>query len=163
MSEEPPGGGTDPERELTTYSLGLPGDLRTQLGQSLAELRDLLLTGPTEDTARLNPPAYGTDDRRNQQWTAISGDQLLMARLDALDQVERALEANRFTLDDLEETMKAVNLVRLVVGTRLGLESDEDDDRLSAVGPTADAVALYRFLGQFLHDIVAILTAEQLG
>ena len=53
--------------------------------------------------------------------------------------------------------MTALNDVRLVLGTRLGIEDDEDGADVPEDDPRAPAFALYHYLGWLVSQVVDAL------
>jgi hypothetical protein len=109
--------------------------------------------------ARLYPTAYPEDEDRNAEFAAIEHDQLLMARLEALDVVERTLEADELTTAELTAWMQVVNEARLVLGTSLDVTEDDPRDE-DPDDPDAASLALFRALGGMVGDIVDALHAD---
>jgi hypothetical protein len=137
------------------FEVLLPPDGRELVGRMVTDLRDLLLTSDPAQQ-RLYPTAYPDDPDSNDEWAEHAHDQLLMARLEGLDIVERTLSADRLTTAELTAWMQAVNEARLVLGTRLDVTEDDprDDD---PDHPDAAGLALYHLLGRLVGDIVDAL------
>jgi Domain of unknown function (DUF2017) len=140
------------------YELHLDEREREVLRIMLGELRDLLIEGNDDSLQRLFPPAYANDDEHEAEYQALAYDELLQNRLGGLDLVEHTL--NEVALDDeqLNDWLKAVNELRLVIGTQLDVTEDEafevaDDD------PERNKKAVYLFLGYLLDDIVDALAS----
>lgn len=147
----PPG---DPEAEAH-FANELPDDWRHLLGAVIADLRDSLLSDD-ETTRRLYPTAYPDDAERNAEFAALAHDQLLMARLDGLDVVERTLDADTLTASDLTAWMQAINQARLVLGTRLDVTEDDPREH-DPDHPEAPRLRVYRLLARLLGDIIDAL------
>ena len=102
---------------------------RDVLDHVLGQLRDALVADPDDPVLRrLFPPAYVDDPEKEAGFRALARDELLEARLAALDEVEAV--ARRATDADAERGrvwMRSLNALRLVLGTRLDVT--EDDDR----------------------------------
>jgi hypothetical protein len=106
--------------------------------------------------------------------------ELLEARFQALDEVERTLSADAITADELTLWMQSCNALRLALGVRLGVEDDEhedddpeeldlpddvdelddpeDTDELD--DPEAYARMLYNWLGALVFAAVEVLSGE---
>jgi len=136
----------------------LPDDGRDLVGRMAAELRDLLLT-EDDSLRRLYPTAYPDDPVLDAEFATFAHDQLLMARLEALDVVERTVGTGELTADDLQAWMQVLNQARLVLGTRLDVSEDDtrDDDPSH---PDAAGFELYRLLGRIVGDLVDALHAD---
>jgi len=134
----------DWERQLLA---GLPG-----------QMRDLL---DTDDPAleRLYPPAYLTDDEKNEEYRRLMRGDLTASRLGALDVLEATLGDERLTEEQLGAWMGAVNDVRLVLGTRLDVTEDLYETGLPDGDPREAAFQLYGYLGYLLESIVEALAS----
>jgi hypothetical protein len=137
------------------FEVGLPASGRLIVGRMVADLRELLLV-EDESLRRLYPTAYPDDEVRNEEFAAMAHDQLLMARLEGLDVVERTLDAEVLTAAELTAWMQVVNEARLVLGTTLDVIEDDprDDD---PDHPDAGGLALFRQLGYMIGDMVDAL------
>ena len=126
--------------------------LRTLPGQ----LRDLL---QTDDPAleRLFPTAYlGDDDEtraRNEEYRRLMRGDLLSTKLSSLDVLEATVDAEHLDEEQLVAWMRSINDVRLVLGTRLDVSEDMDDEPFADDDPRAGAYGLYQYLG-FLQEWV---------
>jgi hypothetical protein len=136
----------------------LPDDGRRLVGRMASELRDLLLT-EDDSLRRLYPTAYPDDPARDAEFATFAHDQMLMARLEALDVVERTLEADELTADDLQAWMQVINQARLVLGTRLDVSEDDPRDG-DPSHPDAAGFELYHLLGRLVGDLVDALHAD---
>jgi hypothetical protein len=113
---------------------------------SLDELR-VMLANHDPDTRRLFPTAYPDDAERDAEYHQLVNDELLQGQLDALDTVERTVDGQTMDRDDLEAWMRAINSVRLALGTRLDI-SEEDSGEIDPDAPDAhDRLAYYLLTG----------------
>ncbi|MCC6226580.1 MAG: DUF2017 family protein [Microthrixaceae bacterium] len=128
---------------------------REMVRELSAEL-DLLLESDDPSVVRLFPPAYGPDVERSRDFDALARTELIESRRAALAVLADALEQTHLDADGLASLMRAVNDLRLVVGTRLDVAEDEDPMRHSD-GPDAAAWAAYGRLSRLLSDIVDAL------
>lgn len=127
-------------------------------------LRDLLRYGdPTTDPAlqRLFPPAYVDDPERSAEFGQMVHDDLLAQRLAAVDTMERTIEADRLSEDELTAWLATINDVRLMLGVRLEvtevstpLDFGDDDER-------AGSYAVYAFLSWLEEDVVSALAGAR--
>jgi Domain of unknown function (DUF2017) len=138
-----------------TFEVRLAEPVRQMVQRIATDLRDLLLAGD-DSLHRLYPTAYPDDPDRNAEFAAFAHDQLLMARLEALDVVEATADRDELTADQLSAWMQVVNEARLVLGTRLDVTEDDDRDD-DPDHPDAPGLALYHRLGILLDDIVRAL------
>jgi hypothetical protein len=142
----------------------VPGGYRVNLGraeqrlvrESLDELR-VMLANKDPDTRRLFPTAYVSDPERDAEYHKLVGDDLLRGQLEALDVVERTIDGQTVDRDELEAWMRAVNGVRLALGTKLdvseeGVVIDPDD-------PDIHLIVMYRVLDILLGAMVQVLSS----
>lgn len=122
-------------------------------------LRDLLRDGdPATDPAlkRLFPPAYADDPERSAEFAHMVHDDLLAQRMAAVDTMERTIEADRLSEDEMSAWLATINDVRLMLGVRLEVTETstpldfEGDDR-------ARSYAVYAFLSWLEEDVVSAL------
>jgi Domain of unknown function (DUF2017) len=122
------------------YRLRIGARERQALGDLVTEMRELLRTESASSDpamARLFPPAHPDDLFANLEWERTHGDPLLAERLSALDTLERTVELDELTEDDIEAWLRSINAIRLVLGTRLEVteettETDYADDPSAA-------------------------------
>jgi len=118
------------------------------------QLRDLL---DTDDPSlvRLFPPAYLDDPERDAEYQRLMREDLLARHADALGRLEATADATRLAEDELLAWMRALNSLRLVLGTRLDVSEDlhtlPDDD------PRAPTFAVYSYLGWLEEQVVDAL------
>lgn len=138
-----------------TYTIDLEPQVRELIGNFTEQLRELLGTD-SELLVRLFPPPYGDDEERNAGYALLAGAELRERRIAALDEVRDHLHADELDEAQLMAWMRAVNDVRLVLGTMLGITDDHelpdlDDEDLGAL-------QVYEFLGAVLDAIVSALS-----
>ena len=126
---------------------GLPGQLRELLG--------------TNDPAleRLFPPAYGDDEERNAEYRRLVGEDLMRGRLSSLQVMEETLDAKRLDREQLTAWLGALNDLRLVLGSRLGVTEDMYEEDMSEDDPRAPAFGVYVYLGWLQEQVVAELSS----
>jgi hypothetical protein len=135
-----------PEREVLTT---LPGTLRA-----------LLLSGDGDDPAleRLYPRAVTDDEEASAEFDAIVHDDLLQQRLAAIDTMERTLQAEHLTEDELVAWLAALNDLRLVLGVRLAVSEKVTDADYAGDPEVEGAYELYRYLSYLEEHVVAALS-----
>jgi hypothetical protein len=139
-----------------TFAVRLSDGERDLVASLAAQLRELLVSGETQGTQRLFPPAYANDEDREEEYQVLTHDELLQGRLEALDVVEQSVTQSTLTEDELTAWMGAINAVRLVLGTNLDITEDMDD--VDRDDPRADAFAVYHYLTHLLAEIVDALS-----
>ena len=148
MFERRPDGGVD---------LRLSGDERKLLVRLAGELRSLLEGGPGDPSLRrLFPPAY-EDEADERGYREIMGAELLSGRREALELVERTAESKRLSAAEADAWLRALNDLRLVLGTRLDVQEDTFASDLWPDDPNAQALAVYGYLSWIQEQLVAAM------
>lgn len=127
--------------------------------------RDLLATLPAQvleliaeedpSTRRLFPEAYPNDAAAEREYKALVGESLLEHHRQALDAFTEGVTAEAVEEADLQQWMGALEVLRLVLGTKLDViedmaQVDEDD-------PRAPGLALYGYLSMLQEEVVGAL------
>jgi hypothetical protein len=123
--------------------LRLSGEERRLLVGLAAELRSLL-EGETGDPSlrRLFPPAY-EDEQDEDGYRALMGAELLEGRRGALELLARTAEQERLSAEEADAWLRALNDLRLVLGTRLDVQEDTLLDELRPDDERAAGLAVY--------------------
>jgi hypothetical protein len=139
------------KRTRAGVELHLPEEARQLLGGLIVEMRELL---GTDDPSlrRLFPTAYHDDPERDAEYQILARSELLDRRQQCLDTMEETVGAKHLSTEQVAAWMQGINQIRLVLGTRLDL--DEDDDRFDPDDPDAPARAVYAYLGLLLDQFV---------
>ncbi len=145
------------------YRVVLPEAERDLLRSLVPQLRELLTTDDPSLT-RLFPTAYPDDPERDAGYQALVRDELLEKRFASLDVLESTIAAatksgTELTGDQLEAWMRALNDLRLVLGTRLDV-SEDDDEIVDPDAPDGPAWAIYHYLAMLLSFIVDALAED---
>jgi hypothetical protein len=140
--------------------LRLPPDERALLRELPRQLRTLLDEAPDDPSLeRLFPPAY--DDAEDEaEYRRMMGAELLDGRRRALRVLEESLDAERLTAEQAESWLTALNDLRLVLGTRLGVTDETLLDGLRPDHPNAAGLALYAYLSWLQEQLVEALGAD---
>ena len=135
----------EPEREL----------LRS-LGPQMREV----INDEDDDAAvaRLFPVAYRDDPDRETEFRLLARDELRSSHLAALATLEESAGAERLDEEQLLAWMRAVNDVRLVLGTRLDVTEEGAERPTDVTDPRAPAFAVYDFLTWLQGEIVDALS-----
>ncbi len=136
----------------------LDDTLRTLLAKVSEELREVLLVNEPELTRRLYPTAYPDDEQMDSDYQEMVHDQLLMQRLDGIDELQSTVHDDVITLETADSWMSTINQVRLVLGTRLDV-SEDDEGFIDEDDPDAQSKVVYQVLSQLLEQ----LTHARLG
>jgi len=141
------------------YRVALPEPEQDLLRTLVPQLRDLLTTDDPSLT-RLFPTAYPDDPERDAGYHALVRDELLERRFAALDALEGTIAGGEVDEATLAAWMRALNDLRLVLGTRLDVSEDDDPADLDPDDPTAPAWAIYHYLGALQGMVVEALTHD---
>ena len=131
------------------------------LGELRSEVQEAKVASPGDLAAhmkRLFPSAYHDDERLNDEYRRLTHGDIADSHIAAIDDAIALLAPDRvFTTSELERFVRAVNAMRLVLGTLLDVsESDSDDDSTaetdSSDDPTVMQRQVYDYLGWLLHS-----------
>jgi hypothetical protein len=143
------------------FQVRIPARERDVLASLPEMLRSLLLGGDADDPAmkRLFPRAFLDDEEAATEFDEVVHDDLLEQRLAAIDTVERTLQADRLTEDELVAWLAAVNDLRLVLGVRLAVTEESKPGDFDGDPETERAFGLYAYLSYLEEDVVRALSA----
>lgn len=135
-------------------SVRLDDTMRALLRQATEELREVLLVDEPDLTRRLYPTAYPDDEELEGDYQEMVHDQLLMQRLDGIDQLQASIDDEEISIDLADVWMNTINQLRLVLGTQLDVsedqvEIDEDD-------PLATSHVIYQVLSHVLEELTRV-------
>ena len=141
-----------------TFRINLPEHERDLLRGLAPDLRSTLIMEEDDSTYRLFPTVHADDAEAESKHQDMLHDQLLESRLAALDVLEEQADAESLSEDELTSWMQAINSIRLVMGTRLGIseETDETAD-IDFSQPDAFERQAYSYLGWLLEQVVLAL------
>lgn len=136
---------TEPEREFL---------------RSLApQMRELFDTADDPAVARLFPDAYPEDEERQSEYRLLAHPELMDNHLAALDALESTADADVLDAGQADSWLKAINEVRLVLGTRLDVTEEGDERPRSLDDPRAAAFAAYDYLSGLQAELIEALTS----
>jgi hypothetical protein len=138
--------------------LRLSRDERSLLAGVVAELRALLDGAPGDPSLRrLFPPAY--DEAEDERaYRDLMGSELLDGRRAALDIVAQTVDRERLNPEEADAWLRALNDLRLVLGTRLDVREDTFAEELRRDDPRAPALAVYGYLSWMQEQLIAALS-----
>ncbi|HEV2759534.1 MAG TPA: DUF2017 family protein [Acidimicrobiales bacterium] len=147
------------------FDLRIPAEERELLRSVGPQLREVLVRdaagaqqGEDSAVARLFPVAYPDDEDRQTEYRLLVHDELLSSHLGALAVLEETADAERLDEDQLLAWMRALNHVRLVLGTRLDVTEEGDERPLSPSDPRTPAFAVYDYLTYLQGEIIEALS-----
>jgi Domain of unknown function (DUF2017) len=135
--------------------LRLSPEERALVASLAGELR-LQLDSGTDDPSfrRLFPPAYD-DEEDEQAYRELAGDELLDGRRQALEVLAATARSDRLSAEEADAWLRALNDLRLVLGTRLDVQEDA-----LLEGPQSPEHALYGYLSWVQEQLVAALSPD---
>ncbi len=149
MFERGDGGGVE---------LRLSRDERSLLAGLAAELRALLDGAPGDPSLRrLFPPAYDDDDDE-RAYRDLMGGELLDGRRAALELIADTVDRDRLTAEEADTWLRALNDLRLVLGTRLDVQEDTFATEPDLSDPRGHALAVYAYLSWIQEQLVEALS-----
>jgi len=144
------------------------GGVRLQLSQEerallvglTAELR-ALLEGTQDDPSlrRLFPPAYD-DEADELAYRELTSDSLLDGRREALELLAQTADREQLSADEADAWLRALNDLRLVLGTRLDVQEDTFASEPDLNDPRGHALAVYGYLSWLQEQLVAALSRD---
>lgn len=141
------------------FEIRLSADERDLLRGLGPRMREVLTDEADPVRQRLFPVAYPDDDDRQTEYRLLAHDELLESHLGALTILEETVDADRLDADALTAWMRALNEVRLVLGTRLEITEDGDERPADRDDPEAQAFAIYDYLTYLQGEIIEALSA----
>ncbi|CAN5838856.1 hypothetical protein BH24ACT3_BH24ACT3_02240 [soil metagenome] len=128
-----------------------------ELLRTLADQLSNLLGSDDPSLRRLSPPAYLDDAEADAEFQRLMGEDLETSRRAQLTLLAESAEATELDEEQVLAWMGAVNGLRLVLGTRLDVSEEFDEDslrRLDPDDPETAALAVYHYLGWLLEHLV---------
>lgn len=124
--------------------------------ESLSQEFDALIATDDPAVARLFPPAYVDDDERADGYAAMTRDELIERRRASAGVLLAGMSAESVDTEGLLTMMRALNDLRLVVGTQLDV-SEDARPRIRASDPDAARWFAYERLNRLLSYIIVAL------
>jgi hypothetical protein len=139
------------------YEVRLPSTDRDFLRTLAREMRELV-SSDDPSLARLFPVAYPEDEDRQTEYRLLVHDELRSSHLEALTVLEEHAGAERLEEPQVVAWMRALNEVRLVLGTRLDVSEDGHERPLDDSDERWEAFAVYDYLTHLQAVIVEALS-----
>lgn len=116
---------------LGGYQVALGPEDRAILRALPEQLRQALLADPADDDLRrLSPPAYAHDQGSEQEYRELIGPQLQESRTEALETLAKTSDATELSEEEMNCWARALNDIRLWLGTMLDVSEDMEEDEL---------------------------------
>ena len=136
--------------------LNLDAHEQAILRELLDQLEPLLAETDDPSVRRLFPPAY-SDEKSDDQYRSLVRDQLVRGRARSLATMRDTLANEAIDLEQADEWLRALNDLRLVLGTRLDVSEDLDYESLDLDTPRGRDLAVYGYLAWLQEQLVDAL------
>jgi hypothetical protein len=149
-------------RSGSGFTLHIGKDERALVSRLLEELRTMQADpAAAEATVRLFPVVHPHDPRQEEEWQRLMRDELVQSRAESIDAVVEVLARPgrkvAISEDEMLAFVRAVNSVRLVLGTILEVTEDDDLDAPPELVESPE-YQLYGYLSYVLDACVRALT-----
>ena len=144
------------------FEVRLPAEEREILATLPRQLRELIVGRDVlSDPAlrRLYPSAYLDDPAAAAEFDGFVRDDLTARRMAAIDTMERTIEADRLSEEEVEAWLGAINDLRLVLGVRLGVTEESEPHDFAGDPEREASFSLYSYLSFLEAEIVDALSA----
>jgi hypothetical protein len=117
---------------------------------------------PSSDPSlqRLFPPARIDDPIEELEYERKVGDSLLAAKLEQLTILERCVGSRVLSEEDVLACMRAVNDLRLVLGTRLDVREESDPSEFAGDPERRSTFELYAYLSWLLESLIDAMSGS---
>ena len=132
---------------------------RLLLSDLLDQLERLLDDPDDPELRRLFPPAY-TEHVDDEQYRSLVRDQLVSGRAKALATVRMTLAGEMLDLEQADQWLRALNDMRLVLGTRWDVTEQLDYGTLDLNAPRGRELAIYGYLSWLQEQLVEALQSS---
>jgi hypothetical protein len=139
-----------------TFDVRLPKAERSLLRALPGQVSALIASGDLS-AQRIFPPAYTTDETAEKEYRELMGQTLLEGHRNALEILQETADSERIDSDQAAAWLRALNDLRLVIGTRLDI-TEEEPARLTADDPGTAARAVYDYLSWLQEMLVDCLS-----
>ena len=132
-------------------------DWQIQIFRQLSqELKTVLSERNSYLTTRLFPVAYQSDKAANAEYEQLTHEELLQSHLASLELIEGISTDKEVSEHTLIKLMQGINILRLVLGTRLKIddENSENSSEINESHPDHNLWLVFHLLGQTLSTIV---------
>lgn len=123
------------------------------------QMREVLGTPGDPAVARLFPDAYPQDPGRQAEYRLLAHSELMDRHVAALDALEATVGARALDAEQADTWLKAINELRLILGTRLDVTEDGDERPRGLEDPRTPAFAAYDYLSGLQAELIDALSA----
>ena len=142
------------------FELRLSSEERELLRRLPVELSSLLEEAPSDPSLRrLFPPAYNGDADAEAEYRHLMHGELLGKHREALVVLQETTDRDRLRSDEAHAWLTALNDLRLVLGTRLGVTEELYDNGLDPDDPEAAGLGVYLYLTALQEQLVQALAS----
>lgn len=140
------------------FDVILAQPIRAAIERAVDEIDEILDDPDQSLLVRLHPNPYLDDPEQEAAWQLIAGEQLRTARREAFETMRRLHDSSVATDEELWSWIRALNTLRLVLATVLGIEDDRVEHPEPALDhPSRPAWELYQLSTFVQHEIVSAL------
>ena len=147
-------------RDDGTFTINLQDHERETMLDLVAQLETVLSSGPDDESLRrLYPTAYNENPEHDAEYQGFMREELTQSRAASIATVREMLSSDSpVTENQLGAFMMVLNNLRLILGTLLDV--NEDDDEPDETDPLYGQWQLYGYLGWLLEWVISSLTGE---
>jgi Domain of unknown function (DUF2017) len=139
------------------YEVALDGQDREVLKALPLQLRSAMAANPDDEAfRRLFPPAYLNDEAAEKEYRQLIGSELEESRALALETLAKTANATELSEEQLQCWLRALNDVRLWLGTVLDVSEDDTEEE-----PEDAPHLLYQVLTVLQGLVIEVLTGDE--
>ena len=119
------------------------------------ELNPIISDRSNNLTSRLFPTAYQSDTSANNEYELLTHKDLLQSHLDSLEALEELSSNAELSEETLIKITQGVNILRLVLGTRLEINDDDaNSSKANEDHPDHNIWLTFHLLGEIISIII---------
>ena len=145
------------DKQAGAYQLNLEDGERTMLKELAPQFTELLDDPDHPALMRLFPPAYSNliDVEHQDEYRRLMMEDLVARHREEFEMLESTADASTLSEEQLLAWSRAINSIRLVLGTYLDITED-DDDR----DPLSSEESVYRWLTFLLGEAIEAMADQ---
>jgi hypothetical protein len=138
------------------YQVDLGAEERALLRELPMQLRDAIAANRDDQAfRRLFPPAYADNAKADADFRSLVGQELEESKFQALETLAKTADASQLTQDEMDAWLRALNDIRLWLGTLLDVGENE-----TAEEPEDPPHLLYHVLTVIQSLVIDALSGE---